>query len=366
VKKVATQDLTPYTFSGMPSDLLVTAGRALELRTASPLWLSWTLTPRQICDLELLTNGAFAPLQGFMTRRQHEAVCGGMRLDTGELWPIPVTLDVPGDVASRIGPGDTIALRDAEGVMLAVLHVEDVWQPDAVAEAEQVFGTESLEHPGVAELLQRTHAWRVGGRVEGVQLPVHHDYAALRPTPEVLRREFSDRGWSRVVAFQTRNPMHRAHVELTLRAAREARAHLLLHPVVGLTKAGDVDHHTRVRCYRAVVDAYPPGLARLALLPLAMRMAGPREAVWHALIRRNYGCTHLVVGRDHAGPGTDSSGRPFYGPYEAQELLRRHEREIGVVMVPFRDMLYARTSIATYPRTRSPPACASFHSPARS
>jgi sulfate adenylyltransferase len=325
----------------MPSDLLVTAGRALELRTASPPWRSWTLTPRQICDLELLMNGAFAPLEGFMTRRQHEAVCEGMRLDTGELWPIPVTLDVPGELASRVAPGDTMALRDPEGVMLAALHVEDVWQPDAAAEAEQVFGTASLEHPGVAELLQRTHPWRVGGRVEGVQLPVHYDYVSLRSTPGMLRREFEDRGWSRVVAFQTRNPMHRAHVELTLRAARDARAHLLLHPVVGLTKPGDVDHHTRVRCYRAVLAEYPPGLARLALLPLAMRMAGPREAVWHALIRRNHGCTHLIVGRDHAGPGTDSSGRPFYGPYDAQELLRRHEREIGVVMVPFRDMLYA-------------------------
>ncbi|HHQ47850.1 MAG TPA: bifunctional sulfate adenylyltransferase/adenylylsulfate kinase, partial [Acidobacteria bacterium] len=177
-------------------------------------------------------------------------------------------------------------------------------------------------------------------RLEGIQLPPHYDYQPLRPTPAELRAQFARLGWRKIVAFQTRNPMHRAHQELTLRAAREVEANLLIHPVVGMTKPGDVDHYTRVRCYQAILPRYPKHTVKLALLPLAMRMGGPREALWHAIIRKNYGCTHLIVGRDHAGPGSDSSGTPFYGPYDAQELVRRHEEELGVAMVPFKMMVY--------------------------
>jgi len=225
-------------------------------------------------------------------------------------------------------------------VMLAALHVEDVWRPDREEEAEKVFGTLNPEHPGVDHLLNRTHPVYVGGRLEGLQLPVHYDFRRDRLTPRQLREEFARLGWRKVVAFQTRNPMHRAHVELTLRAAKEVEANLLVHPVVGMTKPGDVDHFTRVRCYEAIMGRYPQFTAKLALLNLAMRLAGPREAVWHAIIRKNHGCTHFIVGRDHAGPGSDSSGTPFYGPYDAQELLREHEEEIGVRMVPFRMMVY--------------------------
>ena len=293
-----------------------------------------------MCDLELLLNGGFSPLRGFMTRADHESVCETMRLADGTLWPIPIVLDVDEAVARTLEPGGMLALRDAEGVLLAALHVREVWQPDWTREARLVYGTTSADHPGVAHLLNGTRPCCVGGIVEGRQLPVHYDFRALRHTPAELRAMFERLGWRRVVAFQTRNPLHRAHLELTRRAAANAQANLLIHPVVGLTKPGDVDHYTRVRCYEAVLRRYAPGTAALSLLPLAMRMAGPREAVLHAIIRKNYGCAHFIVGRDHAGPGSDAGGTPFYGPYEAQELLLQHEAELGVAMVPFRNMVY--------------------------
>ncbi len=327
---------------GQLIDLIVDEDRARELTEASRDWPSWDLTPRQLCDLELLLNGGFAPLRGFLTRADYESVCTSMRLADGTLWPIPITLDVPEKLAVELGPGAKLALRDPEGVMLAALDVEDVWVPDREAEAKAVFGTTSPEHPGVAHLLNATNDYYVGGTLEGLRLPVHYDFRELRLTPAELRAEFARLGWRRVVAFQTRNPMHRAHQELTLRAAREVEANLLIHPVVGMTKPGDVDHYTRVRCYEALLPRYPHHTAKLALLNLAMRMAGPREAVWHAIIRKNHGCTHLIVGRDHAGPGSDSRGRPFYGPYDAQELLKEHEEELGVTMVPFKMMVYVQ------------------------
>jgi len=321
-------------------NLLVSEERTAEIKRDAVLWPSWDLTPRQLCDLELLTNGAFSPLNGFMGEDDWASVCSSMRLADGTLWPIPVTLDVPEDVARTLCRGDHLALRDPEGVVLAVLHVGDVYCPDLELEAKAVYGTTSTEHVGVAHVLQRSNPWYVGGTVEAIQLPVHHDFGALRRTPADLRAHFRGLGWHDTVAFQTRNPMHRAHQELTRRAADAVGGGLLIHPVVGMTKPGDVDHYTRVRCYRAVLDAYPPGRAVLSLLPLAMRMAGPREALWHAIIRKNYGCTHLIVGRDHAGPGAMADGTPFYGPYEAQDLLREHEAEVGVTMVPFRMMTY--------------------------
>ena len=303
-------------------------------------WPSWDLSDRQLCDLELLLNGGFSPLSGFLTEVDYEPVLTDMRLADGSLWPMPVTLDVTEEFAGGVSVGDSIALRDPEGVMLAALHIEDMWHPDRKREAEEVFGTTNPEHPGVEFLLNGPNPVYLGGRVEGVELPVHYDFPMLRLTPAELRDEFTRRGWTKIVAFQTRNPMHRAHVELTLRAAKGIEANLLIHPVVGMTKPGDVDHYTRVRAYQHVLKRYPKGTAMLSLLPLAMRMGGPREAVWHAIIRKNYGVTHFIVGRDHAGPGSDSSGKPFYGPYDAQVLLKEHQDEIGVEMVPFRMMVY--------------------------
>jgi len=335
-------------------NLIVDETRAAELRTHSRDWPSWDLTPRQLCDLELLLNGGFSPLRGFLGRKDCEAVRDGMRLADGTLWPMPIVLDVPEDLASKLKAGGSLALRDAEGVMLAVLHVEDVWQPDRQAEAKAVFGSTNQEHPGVAYLLGQTHPWYVGGRLEGIHPPVHYDYHDLRRTPAEVRAELAKLGWRKVVAFQTRNPMHRAHQELTLRAAKELGANLLIHPVVGMTKPGDVDHYTRVRCYQALMPSYPKNTALLSLLPLAMRMGGPREAIWHAIIRKNHGCTHFIVGRDHAGPGKDSTGKPFYGPYDAQELLKKHEQELGIGMVPFKQMLYVPELDTYFPEDEVP------------
>ena len=302
---------------------------------------SVTLTPRQICDLELLICGGFSPLRGFLNRRDYESVLHDMRLECGTLWPMPITLDVSDEVAKGLAGSDHIVLRDPTGLALAVLHLEDRWKPDKVREAELVFGTACEEHPGVGYLMQKAKDWYVGGTVEGFRLPPHHDFQELRKTPAELREYFDVHRWERIVAFQTRNPMHRAHKELTDRAARDIDGKLLIHPVVGMTKPGDVDHFTRVRSYKKLLTHYEDTDVTISLLPLAMRMGGPREAVWHAIIRKNYGCTHLIVGRDHAGPGKTSMGQPFYGPYEAQDLVEAFSKEIGVGVVRFRIMVYA-------------------------
>lgn len=339
---------------GQLTELLVDAQRRSQLHEASKSWPSWDLTPRQICDLELLLNGGFSPLTGYMNQADYESVCSRMRLADGTLWPMPICLDVPQDFAGKVGPGATVALRDPEGVMLAALHVDGMFTPDREAEAREVFGSVNREHPGVAHLLDRTHPVYLSGRLEGLQYPVHYDFREMRLSPRQLREEFAQRGWRKVVAFQTRNPLHRAHVELTLRAAKETQANLLIHPVVGMTKPGDVDHYTRVRCYRAVLPRYPEHTVKLSLLPLAMRMGGPREGLWHAIIRKNHGCTHFIVGRDHAGPGSDKSGKPFYGPYDAQDLVRQHEKELGVSMVPFLNMVFVEDRDTYVPEDEVP------------
>jgi sulfate adenylyltransferase len=336
-------------------DLIAPLDRISELKAHSREWPSWDLTARQLCDLELLISGGFSPLRGFMTGADYAAVCQNMRLANGILWPMPITLDVTEDFAKSLKPGSSkIALRDPEGVMLAVLHAEEVWQPDRKAEAKSVFNTTSDLHPGADYAINKANPWYVGGRVEGTHGPSHYDFRALRFTPAELRSEFARLGWRRVVAFQTRNPMHRAHQELTFRAAKQVEANLLIHPSVGMTKPGDVDYFTRVRCYQLLLPKYPPGTAKLSLLPLAMRMGGPREAIWHAIIRKNHGCSHMIVGRDHAGPGKDEHGKPFYGPYEAQEVFKKHEADIGVTMVPFNMMVYLEDQDQYFPDDQVP------------
>ena len=301
---------------------------------------SWDLTARQLCDIELLLNGAFSPLQGFLGEADYRGVCEDVRLADGTLWPMPVTLDVTEEFAQDLAPGSAVALRDAEGVLIALLDIADIYRPDLRQEALQVFGSDDDKHPGVHYLLHRSHPVYLGGRLRGVEAPVHYDFRHLRESPAELRARFEKLGWRRVVAFQTRNPMHRAHVELTFRAARQAEANLLIHPVVGMTKPGDVDHYSRVRCYEHVLRKYPEQTSALSLLPLAMRMGGPREALWHALIRKNYGCSHFIIGRDHAGPGQNSQGEDFYGPYDAQHLVEQYRDEIGIEVVPFEMMVY--------------------------
>ncbi|MDB4307720.1 bifunctional sulfate adenylyltransferase/adenylylsulfate kinase [Gammaproteobacteria bacterium] len=312
-----------------------------QAKKAALDYQSWDLTDRQLCDIEMILNGAFSPLEGFHTQAEYEGVVNEMRLPSGVLWPMPITLDVNKEFSEGVKPGEKLALRDPEGVLIAVLEVDDIYTPDKVKEAVEVFGKDDSAHPAVHYLHNIAGAVNIGGKIQGIEAPTHYDFKLLRDDPADMRARFEKLGWRRVVAFQTRNPLHRAHQELTFRAAKEAEANLLIQPVVGLTKPGDVDHYTRVRCYEAVLEQYPEQSTALSLLNLAMRMAGPREAVWHGIIRKNYGCTHLIIGRDHAGPGNGSDGEPFYGPYDAQELFAKHEDEIGISMVPFKMMVFA-------------------------
>ena len=335
-------------------ELYVSADSAQKLKMEAADLVSWDLTPRQICDLELLMNGGFYPLKGFLGENDYNSVVENMRLEDGSLWPMPITLDVGTEFADKLEIGQDIALRDQEGVILATMTVTDRWEADKSNEAEKVFGADDLAHPAVNYLHNTAGRIYLGGPITGIQQPVHYDFKARRDTPNELRAYFRKLGWSKVVAFQTRNPLHRAHQELTFRAAREAQANLLIHPVVGMTKPGDVDHFTRVRCYEAVLDKYPAATTTMSLLNLAMRMAGPREAVWHGLIRKNHGCTHFIVGRDHAGPGKNSQGQDFYGPYDAQELFKKHEDEIGLEMVDFKHMVYVQEKAQYFPVSEVP------------
>ena len=338
-------------------ELFVSADQAQALKAEAGSMPSWDLTARQACDLELLMNGGFFPLKGFNSQADYEGVVDKMRLADGTLWPMPITLDVSEKFAEGVGPGSRIALRDAEGVILAVMTVSDKWTPNKAHEAAQVFGADDLAHPAVHYLHNIAGPIYLGGPIQGLQAPVHYDFKSRRDTPNELRAYFKKLGWEKVVAFQTRNPLHRAHQELTFRAAREAQANLLIHPVVGMTKPGDVDHFTRVRCYEAVLDKYPQSTTTMSLLNLAMRMAGPREAVWHGLIRRNHGVTHFIVGRDHAGPGKNSAGQDFYGPYDAQTLFTEYEAEIGVKMVDFKHMVYVQERASYFPANEVPEGC---------
>jgi len=325
---------------GVLKELYLGESAAEEETAKAKDYKSWDLTERQLCDLELLLCGAFSPLEGFLTRQEYEKVIEGMRLPSGLLWPIPITLDVDQKFAEDISEGETIALRDQEGVIISTLEVTDIWTPDRALEAASVFGIEDESHPGVDYLLNIAFPVYVGGKLRGIEPPAHYDFQLLRDSPSELRGRFRKLGWRKVVAFQTRNPMHRAHQELTFRAAREQEANLLIHPAVGMTNPGDVDHYTRVRCYEHILQRYPEQTTTLSIVNLAMRMAGPKEALWHGIVRKNFGCTHLIVGRDHAGPGKAPNGKPFYPAYEAQELFSKHEAELDITMVPFQQLVY--------------------------
>tara|TARA_B110000263_G_scaffold119247_1_gene103850 strand:+ start:1118 stop:2800 length:1683 start_codon:yes stop_codon:yes gene_type:complete len=320
------------------------------------------LSDRQLCDLELILNGGFYPLKTFLSKKDYECVLNNMRLQNGELWPIPITLDVKKeDIDSNIKIDNKISLRDKEGFLIAILNVEEIWKPNKTNEAKSVYGTEDINHPGVYQLFNKTNDYYISGSIENAVFPHHYDFQLLRHTPHELKHQFDKLGWKKIVAFQTRNPMHRAHKEIAFKAAIENDANLLIHPVVGQTKEGDVNHFTRVRCYQEILNHFPKGTTALSLLPLAMRMAGPREALWHAIIRKNYGCTHLIIGRDHAGPGNDKNGKPYYGPYEAQELLVKHEKEIGIKMVPFKMMVYVKEKNKYYEINKVPNNCNSLN-----
>lgn len=296
------------------------------------------ISDRAVCDLELLATGGFSPLDRFMGKEDYERVLDEMRLKSGHIFPIPITLPV--DPSPDIKEGASIALRDSKNTLLAVMQIDEIYEWELEEVAQKAFGTKDDQHPIVAEM----HRWgklNITGELTVVQLPSHPDFASLRLTPSETRTQLQSLDVANVVAFQTRNPLHRVHEELTVRAADTVNGALLIHPVVGMTKPGDVDHITRVRTYRALTDNYYENTkVTLSLLPLAMRMGGPREALWHALIRRNYGANHLIVGRDHAGPGNDSKGKPFYGPYDAQDMVEAYSEELGVGVVPFKEFVY--------------------------
>ncbi|HHO69083.1 MAG TPA: sulfate adenylyltransferase, partial [Gammaproteobacteria bacterium] len=332
-------------------DLLVDADRAEALKTESRDFPSLTLSQRQLCDLELLMNGAFSPLTGFMGRADYESVVDDLRLADGTLWPIPIVLDVPEKFAEKLETGQKIALRDGEGFMPAVLTVGDIWRPDKAREAEKVYSTTSDRHPGVRYLDECVHPVYISGRIEGIQAPVHYDFESLWDSPEELRALFRKMGWRRVVAFQTSKPMHRLQRDITLQAAKDIGGHILLHPTVGMTKPGDLHYYARVHCYQAIRQHFPHNLAMLSLLPLAMRMAGPREALWHAIVSQNYGCSHMIVGPRHAyppatvpagagSPANNDSPHIFYPDYAAHDLLAEHAGDLHIEILPQEAMRY--------------------------
>ncbi len=323
-----------------------------KIKQDSLLWKSLNLNQRQLCDLELILNGGFAPLVGFMKSADYESVCSTSRLADSSVWPIPVVLDVSNSFADSIRIGEKIALRDLQGVMLAALTVEDIWQPNKIEEAHAVYGSDNLEHPGVRYLINNTNPIYIGGKIEFVGLPVHHDFNELRHTPGDLKSVFKDKSWDKIIAFQTRNPLHKAHFELIKASAEEHSANILIHPAVGMTKPGDVDYFTRVRCYRAVMPEFDN--AMLSLLPLAMRMAGPREAIWHALIRKNYSCTHFIIGRDHASPGRDSKGNLFYTQEQYSEILNKLSAELNIEIVQSNEVVYVEDKKRYYPIDKVP------------
>ncbi len=301
---------------------------------------SWTLTDRQLCDCELILNGSFSPLNGFMTENDYVSVLETMRLGNGKLFPIPIVLDLNEQFSQKLNFGDEIFLLNKEGFQIAKLLVESIWKPDFNKEADLVYRTSDRLHPAVNYLFEQGNNVYVGGKIRKISMPNHYDFKHYRLTPNAAKLKFRELGWDRIIAFQTRNPLHRAHIEMTYKSMRKLNAKLFLHPVVGLTKPGDINHYTRVRCYEHVMKQYPKRSMVLGILPLAMRMGGPREALLHAIIRKNYGCTHIIIGRDHAGPGKDSKGKPFYGMYDAQELLKKYQNEIGIQMEPFQFMVY--------------------------
>ncbi len=328
--------IPPY--GGTLVDLVVRGEEREALLAKAAHYPSLQITDRNLHDLELLAVGAFSPLDRFMGKADYQRVLTEMRLADGTLFPIPITLTI--DKEALPTRAEWITLRDSRNDIIAVMRLEEVFRWNPEREARLVLGTTDPRHPLVAEMQQ----WRdlcIYGELKVLNMPKYYDFVELRRTPREVRALLEQMGHHNVVAFQTRNPMHRIHEELTKRAAAQVGGSLLIHPVVGMTKPGDVDHYTRVRVYKTLVEKYyDPNSTVLSLLPLAMRLAGPREALWHAIIRRNYGATHFIVGRDHAGPGKDSQGRPFYGPYEAQEMMVQYEEELGVKMVPFQELVY--------------------------
>jgi sulfate adenylyltransferase len=303
---------------------------------------SLTLSLKQQCDLEMIANGAFSPLSTFNNQKDYEEILLNNRLSNGLVWPIPIVLDVPDQFLKSLDKNEYISLRNAEGFLLAILKVNEFWAPDKKEEANSVFKSNDPNHPGVDYLFNHTNNNYISGELVPIQSNKYFDFTHLRKSPQEVRDFFRLNNWKDVIAFQTRNPMHRAHFELTKLAMDEHNSKLLIHPVIGISKPGDIDHFTRVKCYQHIIKYYPKNSVELSLINLAMRMAGPKEAVWHAIIRKNYGCNRIIIGRDHAGPGVNAEGKPYYQPYDAQELIAQYQEELEIKMVPFKEMVFAK------------------------
>ena len=325
---------------GEPVDLLVEPERAVILKKLSLNIPDITLSERQLCDFELLATGAFSPLKGFMRRPDYESVLDRMRLQDNTLWPFPICLDISEKTAHSLEVGQSVAIRDPEGFLLGLLNVEEIWPIDKKKEAEMVFGTTDVAHPGVDHLFNQSGSYYVGGSIDVTSLPLHFDFKSIRLSPAEVRRTFRKMGWQRIIGFQTRHPIHRPHFEMTIKAMRRIRGNLLLLPIVGMSKPGDFDHYTRVRCYRSIARHYPPDSFMINLLPLSSHLAGPKEALLHVIIARNFGCSDFIVGHDHAGPGMDSNGQWFYQAGAARRLTEEYANEIGVNIIPFEEMVY--------------------------
>src|SRR5207237_1136973 len=328
--------ITPY--GGDLVNLLVPAEELDELRSYASRLPSLQISERSMCDLELLACGAFSPLDRFVGKEEHQRILDEMRLGSGHIFPIPLPLPV--NPSPELHLDSEVALRSVKNELIAILRVEEIYEWDKNEVAQKVFGTQDPKHPLISEM-QHWGRLNVAGSLRVLQLPRYYDFRDLRLTPSGARAKLEDFGRRNVVAFQTRNPLHRAHEELTKRAMAQVDGTLLLHPVVGMTKPGDIDHYTRVRTYKVLAERfYDQDRILLALLPLAMRLAGPKAALWHALILRNYGANYFILGRDPASPGADSRNRPFYGPYDAQELVEQYSEEIGVRVMPFQELVY--------------------------
>lgn len=319
---------------------------------------SIVLSDRHICDLELLLNGSFFPLEGFLNEDDYNEVVENMRLKSGKLWPIPIVLPIPVLDKDKYNINDKIILKDQTNLPIAKLNIESIYQPDLEKECLCVFKKIDTNHPYVKIILNNLDILYLGGKVEKLNDIPHYNYKELRLNPEETKKFFHDNNWTTIVGFQTRNPMHRSHYELTMNALKETsdpKAKLLIHPIVGITQDCDIDYNTRVKCYKQLLNHYPSNTVKLVLLPLSMRMAGPREAIWHAIIRKNYGCTHFIIGRDHAGPSYKTKeGNNFYGPYEAQELLCRYADEIGIKVIKSPEIVYVKELDEYMPENKVP------------
>jgi sulfate adenylyltransferase len=321
-----TETIPPH--GGELVDLLVAGTDGADAARESENHPKVELGPREAADLEMLVVGALSPLTGFMVEKDYRSVLEEMRLSNGLAWSIPITLSVDDEGMKRIGRSDTVTLT-IEGRPVATVGVEQVFRRDREVEADAVFLTLDRAHPGVAAL-DRAGDWVIGGPVQAFALPAHESFVDRRLTPAQTRQGFAERGWRRVVGFQTRNPVHRAH-EYIQKCALETVDGLLLHPLVGETKGDDVPADVRMRCYEVLLEHYyPADRVLLSVFPAAMRYAGPKEAIFHAIVRKNYGCTHFIVGRDHAGVGD------YYGTFDAQKIFDRFEPEdLGVTPLFF-------------------------------